>query len=268
MDKLLIYVIRSMSCEISPTSFVSKRAFIGRNVKIGHFTVVHDNVAIEDGVTIGDHCSIGIATSASVKERVLRIGARSTIRSHAVIYEGSQLGEGFQAGHHVMIRENSVVGRYVSIGSFSDLEGDCWVGDCSRCHSYVHISKGTRVGRFVWLFSLVTLTNDALPPYDTEEPTLIKDGACVLVGCTVYPGTIMEEGCYAAAGSQVRGVVPIGQVVCGQDGAISGHVTGLIHRESRRSLPWMANLLHRYPEEFHDDLRGLHDKVMRSRSRK
>ena len=257
-----------MATEVSPTSYVSAKAVLGTNVKVGHFTVIHDNVVIEDGVTIGDHCSIGIPTSAKVPERTLRIGARSTIRSHAVVYEGSQLGEGFQAGHHVMIRENSTVGRYVSIGSFSDLEGDCWVGDCSRCHSYVHISKGTRVGRFVWLFSLVTLTNDSLPPYDTEEPTIIKDGASVLVGCTVYPGAVMEEGSYAAAGSQVRGVVPIGQVVCGQEGAITGHVTGLIHRESRRSLPWMGNLLHRYPEEFHNELRALHDKVMKSRSRR
>ena len=66
----------------------------------------------------------------------------------------------------------------------------------------------------------------------------------------------------------MRGVVPIGKVVCGQEGAITGHVTGLIHRESRRSLPWMANLLHRYPEEFHDDLRALHAKVTSSRSRR
>ena len=119
----------------------------------------------------------------------------------------------------------------------------------------------------MWLFSLVTLTNDALPPFDTEEPAVLEDGVAVLVGCTVFPGAVMETGSYAAAGSHVRGRVGVGQVVTGTDGAITGHVTGLIHRESRRSLPWMSGLLHRYPEEFHADMRALNDTIKRSRTR-
>ena len=240
---------------------------LGDDVTIGHFTVIYDHVVIGDNVTIGDHCSIGIATGAKVQDRTLRIGNNSTIRSHATVYEASVLGEGLQMGHHVLIRENSTLGRYVSLGSYTDVEGDCWVGDCTRCHSYVHISKGTRVGRFVWLFSLVTLTNDALPPYDTEEPSTIGDGVAILVGSTVFPGAVMEAGSYAAAGSHVRGHIGVGHVVTGTDGAIAGHVTGLIHRESRRSLPWMSGLLHRYPEEFHEDLRALNDMIKKSRSR-
>jgi bifunctional N-acetylglucosamine-1-phosphate-uridyltransferase/glucosamine-1-phosphate-acetyltransferase GlmU-like protein len=235
-------------------------------VTIGHFSVIHDNVVLEDNVTVGDHCVLGIPTKAQVADRTLRVGAGSCIRSHAAVYEGSQFGVGVQTGHHVMIRESTTLGAYVSIGSFCDLEGDCQLGDCSRCHSYVHIGRGSRIGRFVWLFSLVTLTNDALPPIDTVEPVVICDGAAVLVGCTVFPGTWMEEGSYAVAGTMVRGRVNMGRVVSGPEGADVGHVTTLVHRESRRSLPWMNHLIKRYPEEFHDELRALHDRIRQSRA--
>lgn len=254
-----------MTTTVASTSFISPRAKIGTNVSVGHFTVIHDNVDIGDHVSIGDHCTIGVPTKAQVSDCILRIGAGCCIRSHAVLYEGSQLSAGVQLGHHVMIREGTSLGRYVSIGSFCDLEGDCRLDDGARCHSYVHIGRGSRVGKFVWLFSLVTLTNDSLPPIDTAEPVTIGDGVAVLVGCTVFPGTVMEEGSYAVAGTMVRGHVQAGTVVSGADGEVVGHVTSMIHRESRRSLPWMLHTLERYPAEFHAELKALHERVKNNR---
>ncbi len=51
------------------------------------------------------------------------IGNHALIRSGTVLYCGSCIGENFQTGHQVTIRENSHIGSHVSIGTLSDIQG-------------------------------------------------------------------------------------------------------------------------------------------------
>lgn len=241
---------------------VSERAQLGAGVRIGRYTTIHDDVILGDNVTVGDCCILGSEGDGAP----LEIGAGSTIRSHTVIYGGSRLGPGLQTGHHVLIREHTQAGRGLRLGSYTDLEGDCALGDWVSCHGYVHVGKGSRIGDFVWLYSQVTLTNDPLPPSFIERPVVLEDGAVVCVGSIVMPGAHMRTGSYATAGTFVLGEIPEGAVVSGRDSSVVGHVSRLFDLETMTRHPWMRHYADRYPEEARDRIRLLGERVLASRA--
>ncbi|MFO1078881.1 MAG: N-acetyltransferase, partial [Planctomycetota bacterium] len=118
---------------------VEPGAVLGRNVSIGPFTIVHANVVLADDVTIDSHCVIGQPTPLA-GGRPLEIGPQSHIRSHSVFYAGSTLGAGLRTGHGVFVREGTVAGAGLQIGSQSEIQGDCRIGDFVKTHSSVHIA--------------------------------------------------------------------------------------------------------------------------------
>ena len=78
------------------------------------------NVSIGKNPTIGEYVDIGLYPEGLKTV----IGDAATIRSHTVIYAGNKIGNDFQTGHGILIRENNVIGNNVSIGShYSDREG-------------------------------------------------------------------------------------------------------------------------------------------------
>ena len=80
-------------------NLIDPSAKIGRNVTIGHGTRIYANVEIGDGCTIGDFCVIGHPGPGDNGPLVLGTGA--TVRSHAVLYEGSTIGPMLETGRNV-----------------------------------------------------------------------------------------------------------------------------------------------------------------------
>ena len=243
-------------------TIVEPGADIHPSATLGDFCKVYAGTSIEEDVVIGDHCVIGHPAPGT---EPLRIGAGSTLRSHTVAYAGSVIGPGLQTGHHVVIRERSRIGEGVSIGSFSDIEGDCTIGDHTRLHGYVHVGKGSTIGRFCWLYSLVTLTNDPLPPSAIQRPVVLGDGVVVCVGCTVLPGAVLGDGAFATAGTVVQGTIDTGQLVT-PDGA-ECHVSRLMDLPTMTRHPFVRHLRDRYPEAVQSDLDELSERIAATRAR-
>jgi acetyltransferase-like isoleucine patch superfamily enzyme len=227
-------------------------------VSIGDATVVHDGVRIGDGTVVGTHCVLGIRAQGDAP---LVIGPRSTIRSHAVLYAGSELGPEFETGHHVTVRAGARTGVNFRLGSYSSLEGDVVAGDYVRIHGYSQVGSGSRIGSFVWIYSLCTLTNDPLPPSHLFEPVEIADGAVVCSSCTLMPGCRLGAGAFVAAGSTVSGTIPRGAVVTGA-GEVSGRVDRLMNLASGTRHPWMRHFADAYPEEAQSRLAALRDEIL------
>ncbi len=246
-----------------PDCRVSTRASLGANVSVGPGTVIHPDVEIGEGTTIGEHSVLGHRGPGAVEPLI--IGPHATIRSHAVLYASSRFGPRLETGHHVVIRERTIAGENLRIGNFSDIEGDCEIGDFCRFHGYAHVGKGTRIGHFVWLFSLTTATNDALPPSALSKPVTVGDGAVVCVGVTLMPGTVLGKGAFISAGTQVQGDIPPGAVVAGPEGRVINHVSRLVHLDSGTRHPWMRHFEKNYPPEAHPRLRQLLEEVMANR---
>jgi acyl-[acyl carrier protein]--UDP-N-acetylglucosamine O-acyltransferase len=252
-----------MQSFIHPTAFLSSNCEIAENVKIGAFACIHEKVSIGYGTTIGEHCVLGGGPLEG--EGSLFIGAYSKIRSHSAIYAGSRFESQLETGHHVVIREKTFAGANLRIGNFSDIEGECTIGDYCRLHGYVHLGKNTKVGDFVWLFSLTTATNDPLPPSRLVAGCILGDGSVVCVGAILMPGTTLGCGAFVTAGSIAQGDVPDGAVVSGADGCVVSHVSTLMHMQSGLRHPWMRHFAEAYPAECQDRLKKLLDKILYNR---
>jgi acetyltransferase-like isoleucine patch superfamily enzyme len=229
---------------------------------IGDGCIVHDQVEIRDRVVVEDYCVLG--APASNDSEPLIIGEDSRIRSHTVLYAGSDFSGGVETGHHVLVRDGARAGCHLRVGSFNDIEGDCEFGDWVRLHSYAHVGRGSKVGHFVWIYSLVTLTNDPLPVSSVERPVTVGDGAVLCVGTIVLPGAVIGKGAFAAAGSRVRGEIPPGAFVH-DDCRIGGHVSMLHDPESGITHPWMRHASERYPEEAQPRLKKLLEDILATR---
>lgn len=118
----------------------------------------------------------------------LTIGRKALIRSNSVLYGGSVIGEGFQTGHHVTVREKTEIGNEVSIGTLSDVQGNCHIGNYVRLHSNVHIGQLSRIDDFVWIFPYVVLTNDPTPPSENFVGVHVYSFAIIATGTVVMPG--------------------------------------------------------------------------------
>jgi acetyltransferase-like isoleucine patch superfamily enzyme len=196
------------------TSIVSPKAKIGRNVQIGAYSIIHDNVSIGDNTIVGSYCELGVATPLALKDD-LNIGGDSVIRSHSVLYAGSQIGVKLHTGHYVTIRENSMIGDSCRLGSRSDIQGDCKIGHYTRMHADVHIGKLSNIGSYVWMFPEVLLTNDPTPPSEELKGVTIGDFAVLAAKVLVFPGVHIGTDAVVSAGSVVKGNVEEGKLVVG-----------------------------------------------------
>lgn len=233
---------------IHPTALVHPSAQIGKNVSIDAFTIINENVSVGDGSKIGSHCQIGIPNSNNQTE--LKIGQNSIIRSHSVIYGGSNFGDFLETGHHVSLREGMEVGLNLRVGSYSDLQGDLRIGDYVRLHSSVHLGKQTQIGNFVWIFPFVVTTNDPMPPSNVVSGCSIEDYSAVATGAILLPGVRIGHDSLVGANSTVNKDVQPFSLVVGSPARRIRDVRELNNQEDMQAYPWRKHFRRGYPEEI------------------
>lgn len=232
---------------INDLAIVSSKAKIGKNVTIGAFTIIHDNVVVGDNCTIEGYCEIGVKNHLS-KGKDLVIGDGSYIRSHSVFYEGSVFGENLITGHRVTVREKTRAGKNLQIGTLSDIQGHCEIGDYVRFHSNVHIGQKSIVGNFVWIFPYVVLTNDPHPPSEILCGVTIEDYAVVATMSVVLPGAIIARGCLIAAHSSVKGLTEPDVVYAGSPAKKVCSTSKIKMQDgSGDAYPWRNHFYRGYP---------------------
>ena len=230
-------------------SLISKNAIIGNNVNICQTSTIYDNVVIGDNTNIGSYCVLGIGSNNQDNSELI-IGDNSNIRSHCVLYSGSKFGKNLSTGHHVLIREKTIVGESFRIGSYSELEGNSLIGNYVNIHSKVMISKKTKIGNFVWIFPRVQTSTDPLPPSDIENPIIIDDLAVVAINSLILPGVKIGFSSYVWANSVVKSNVLDGYCVSGNPAKVFAPINRLIDFKNKIRHPWLLhNTTADYPVE-------------------
>lgn len=231
--------------EIHPTAIVEAGAQLGTRVSIGAFSLIRANAIIGANSTIGSHCVIGEGN-----DEPLLVGSDSVVRSHNVIYGGSEIGGSLETGHAVIIRESMRIGDGVRVGTNSDLQGHATIGHFVRLHSGVQVNHGTVIEDFAWLFPYVVLTNDPHPPSDgaTIGP-VIGRAAAVGARSLVLPGIRIGAGSLVAAGSTVTRNVDDGRIVMGVPARDVGTTESIRWRGGgdERPYPWWNHFRRGYP---------------------
>ena len=235
---------------IHPTALVSAEAQLGERVSIGPFTVIHGNVRIGADTSIGSHCEIG-TPAPRAEGRPLVIGANTTIRSHSIFYEGSTFGDGLVTGHRVTVREGTRAGVSLQIGTLSDIQGTCSIGDYVRFHSNVHIGQLSTIGNYVWIFPYVVLTNDPHPPSHVMRGVTVRDYAAIATMSVVLPGVVVGRGALVGAHSSVGRDVAEDTVVAGSPAKPICATSELRLKDGtgRPAYPWRRHFHRGYPDD-------------------
>jgi acetyltransferase-like isoleucine patch superfamily enzyme len=161
------------------------------------------------------------------------IGKNAIIRSGTIIYCDVVIGDNFQSGHNVMIRENTRIGNRVAIGTATIIEGDTTIGNKVSLQSMIYIPTGTVIGDNVFIGPNAVLTNDRYPPTGIGglKGPQIMDGAAIGANVTLLPGVCIGEGALVAAGAIVTRNVPAHKLAIGTPAKIADLPSKMIRNQ-------------------------------------
>jgi len=231
-------VIISEGCRIGKGVVLEDDVYLDYNV------IVRDGVRVSKGAYIGPNSILGEFSSnwnrgKTDSPKNLVIGENSLIRSGAVIYNGSRIGIAFQTGHNVTIRENADIGNHCSVGTLSDIQGDCIIGNYVRLHSNVHIGMKTTIKDYVWVFPYVVFTNDPTPPSGILYGVTVESFAIISTGSVILPGLHIETDSLVAAGAIVTKDVKQNSIVGGNPAKVISTIDKVLDRSTGKSVyPW------------------------------
>ncbi|MFH1089946.1 MAG: DapH/DapD/GlmU-related protein [Pseudomonadota bacterium] len=155
-------------------------------------------------------CVVGLMYQPEA--RPARFGRGARIRTGSIIYADVIAGDDFQTGHHVLVREHTVMGDHIVLGTNTVVDGQVTMGDYVKIESNCYIPTYVTIGSRVFFGPNVTLTNDRYPlkmrdQYKPEGP-VIEDGVTLGAGVIVCPGVTVGQGAFVAAGAVLIKDVP------------------------------------------------------------
>jgi acetyltransferase-like isoleucine patch superfamily enzyme len=192
----------------------------------------HGNVVLGEGSVVEPYCILG-APPRGAKEGELPtvLGDGAVIRSHTVIYAGNIIGQNFQTGNKVNIRESNHIGDNVSVGTLSVIEHHVEIGHNVRIHTQVFIPEYSVLEEGCWIGPNVVLTNARYPQSPGVKDQLIgpviRKRAKIGANTTILPGVIIGENALVGAGSVVVRDVPPGAVVVGNPARVIRNISEL-----------------------------------------
>lgn len=250
--------ISGQNVTIKENCILGDNVVIEDNVYIDSNCIIRDNVTIKAGSYIGANSILGeyqaeFFQDRKAKNAPLTIGENAIIRSGAIIYGGTEIGDNFQTGHRVTIRENAKIGDYVSVGTLSDIQGYCEIGNYVRMHSNVHIGQKSRIEDFVWIFPYTVLTNDPTPPSEQLIGVTLKSFSVIATGSIILPGVTVESDTLVAAGAIVTKDVHQGDVVGGNPAKVISNISKIKnHFTGEPVYPWRYTFKRGMPWEESD----------------
>ena len=159
------------------------------------------------------------------------LGPGARLRSGTVLYGGSRIGARLSTGHHVVVREDCVIGDDVAIWANTVVDYGCRIGDRVKIHSNCYVAQFTEIGDEAFLAPGVTCANDLYPGRTDSAAVMsgpvIGPGAQIGVNVTLLPYVRVGEGCLVGAGSVVTRDTPAGSVVYGNPATVRGRVADL-----------------------------------------
>jgi acetyltransferase-like isoleucine patch superfamily enzyme len=162
---------------------------------------------------------IGYRPGRTPRDLRLVLGPGAKLRQGTILYGGSVIGAHLETGHHVVIREDNVLGDDVKIWNNSTVDYGCRVGHRVKIHSNVYVAQFTVLEDDVFLAPGVTIANDPHPGCRHSSQCMrgptIRSGAQVGCNVTILPMVTVGRRALVGAGSVVTRDVPPETVVAG-----------------------------------------------------
>lgn len=189
-----------------------------RRKKISDF-LIYPNVKLGKNVNIENFCVIGKPPRGKKPGELLTtIGDNALIRSFSIIYAGTYIGNNFQTGHGVLIREDNIISDNVSVGTNTVLEVGNRVGNNARIHSNCFLEMVT-LEDGVFIGPNTVFTDDPHPPCprfrECRGGAIVRKRAKIGAHATILPGVTIGERSLVGAGAVVTKSIPKESVVFG-----------------------------------------------------
>lgn len=185
------------------------------------------DVQIGDGVLADSGVRLGYASIRS-KAATLVVGGHASLRSGAVIYLGSRIGERLATGHNIVIREECEIGDDVSIWSNSVVDYGCHIGNRVKIHSNCYVAQFTEIADDAFLAPGVVIANDLYPGDPDSARNMsgpsIGAGAQIGVNATILPFVRIGTRALIGAGSVVTHDIPPYSVAYGSPARVHGSI--------------------------------------------
>jgi acetyltransferase-like isoleucine patch superfamily enzyme len=189
------------------------------------------HVKVGRGTHVDEFCVLGKVGRDVPAGTPTHVGRDGIVRSHSVIYAGVHIGDRFQCGHGVLIREYTVIGHDCSVGSSCIVEFKVTLGNGVRLHSQCFVPEHTVLEDGCWLGPGVTITNSRYPASGrskrTLEPVRVEAGARLGARVTILPGVRVGAGALVGAAALVTHDIPAGTVAVGSPARVVGRVSAL-----------------------------------------
>jgi len=181
-----------------------------------------------------------------VADLTLRISRGAVVRAFSIIYGGSTIGADLETGHHVVIREENLIGDRLRIWNNSVIDYGCVIGDGVRIHTNVYVAQQSVLENDVFLAPGVGIANDRYPICTRcLEGVVIRHGARIGVNATLLPGVEIGEQALVGSGAVVTKDVAPWAIVAGNPARVIGSVESLVCPQRRDDCTGAAGAAHR-----------------------
>lgn len=206
---------------------MTQNGIVYPNVKLG------GNSRVDPGVILG--------FSETTKPQVTTIGKNSILRAYTVIYEGVCIGDNFQTGPHVLIRENNKIGNDVAIWHDVTISPGNVIGDDCRIHAGSFLEL-TTLGKKVFIGPNVVFADDPHPVNPSRRTcfggAVVEDEAVVGANVTVLPHIKIGKRAIIGAGSVVTKDIPAGEVWVGNPARFLKRVEDIVCNIENMHYPY------------------------------
>lgn len=162
----------------------------------------------------------------------LKLGVGARLRSGTVLYAGSVIGARFTTGHHVVVREENVLGDDVAIWTNTCIDYGCRIGNRVKVHSNCYVAQYTVIDDDAFLAPGVTIANDLYPKVPGSRTFMtgphIGAGARIGVNVTLLPFVRIGANALIGSGAVVTRDIPEGAVAYGSPARVRGQVDDLV----------------------------------------
>lgn len=193
------------------------------------------NVLLGKNYRIDEGVILGFSEDKTTKKTI--IGKNSILRAYTFIYAGVKIGNNFQTGPHVLIRENNVIGNNVAIWHSSTISPGNVIGDECSIHAGSFLELVT-LGRRVFIGPGVIFTDDPHPvnpnPRIHFGGAIVGDEAVIGANVTILPHVRIGKRAVIGAGSVVTKDVPSSEVWVGNPAKFLKKVEDVICRQGEK----------------------------------
>lgn len=211
---------------VSPKSKIGKKVNIGPHSIILGSSIIGDETIIDTGVIVGYPIKRTLLLLREKKDKAFLellnsvsagavIGAGAIIRKGTIIYEKTEIGKNLETGHNVLIREETLIGDNVKIGTGTIIDGKTAIGNNVNIQSNVYIPLLTTIEDNVFIGPGAIILNDKYPPSRRLDGVHIEKNAVIGGGAVLLPGIKIGKNAVIGAGSIVTKDIPSNAVVVG-----------------------------------------------------